>query len=101
MPEATSIERFEAALNSFCGDVFYPVLSKVFDPINRLLSPIYQPWATMVAICFFVGTMIWVAVVLREAYVNNGRPFKAWYTDLRLWTVLSMLPHVFVYFYFY
>ena len=49
---------------------------------------------------FFVGTMIWVGVILKESYVNEGRPNKSIWTDLRLWTVVSMLPHVFVYWYF-
>lgn len=101
MPETTLIDRFEGALQSFCGDVFYPVLSKFFHPINDFLSPIYQPWATIIAVGFFLGTMLWVGLILRESYVNLGRPNKAWWTDLRLWTVISMLPHVFVYFYFY
>ena len=91
----------EEKIEAFCERIFYPVLSKFFDPINTFLSPIYKPWATIIAVGFFVGTMLWVGLILREAYVNEGRPTKAWWTDLRLWTVLSMLPHVFVYFYFY
>jgi len=85
----------------FCEKFCAPVLKPVFQPINTLLGPIYQPWATIVAVGFFVGTMIWVGFILREPYVNEGRPYKAWWSDLRLWTVVSMLPHVFVYFYFY
>lgn len=88
-------------LEAFCKAVFYPPLHWFFEPINKLLAPIYQPWATIIAISFFVGTMLWVGFVLKESYVNMGRPTKAWYTDLRIWTVISMLPHVFVYFYFY
>lgn len=88
-------------LEAFCKAVFYPVLDPIFAPINKLLAPIYQPWATIIAITFFVGTMFWVGFILKESYVNMGRPTKAWYTDLRIWTVISMLPHVFVYFYFY
>ncbi len=87
--------------DAFFNKVCYPILSKFFGPINDVLSPIYQPWATIVAIGFFVGTMLWVCFVLKESYVNLGRPAKTWWTDLRLWTVISMLPHVFVYFYFY
>lgn len=90
----------EESLRAFCQTVFYPVLSKIFDPINSMLAPIYQPWATIAAITFFVGTMLWVWFYLGESYVNLGRPVKAWYTDLRVWTVISMLPHVFVYLYF-
>lgn len=91
----------EEHIQAFCKIVFYPVLSKFFGPINDFLDPIYQPWATICAISFFVGTMLWVWFYLDESYVNLGRPAKAWYTDLRIWTIISMLPHVFVYFYFY
>ncbi|MBL7645216.1 MAG: hypothetical protein JNK74_03390 [Candidatus Hydrogenedentes bacterium] len=90
-----------AAFTNLCKTVFYPVLIKFFGPINTFLSGIYQPWANIFAIGFFVGTMIWVGFILKESYVNVGRPVKAWYTDLRIWTACSMLPHIFVYFYFY
>jgi hypothetical protein len=89
------------AFVALCATVFKPVLILFFGPINKFLSPIYQPWATITAIGLFLGTMIWVGFVLKESYVNMGRPNKAWYSDLRIWTACSMLPHVFVYFYFY
>ena len=89
------------AFVSLCETVFKPVLILFFGPINTILSPIYQPWATIIAIAFFLGAMIWVGFGLKASYVNLGRQNKAWYTDLRLWTVVSMLPHLFVYFYFY
>jgi len=94
-------EQLAQAEEAFFSKVCHPVLIKFFGPINDVLSPIYQPWATIVAITFFVGTMLWVWFVLKESYVNMGRPIKAWWTDLRVWTVISMLPHIFVYFYFY
>ncbi|HOD94193.1 MAG TPA: hypothetical protein PLZ53_10085 [Candidatus Hydrogenedentes bacterium] len=90
----------ETLLQKYCAIIFYPILSKIFHPINHLLAPIYKPWATIAAMSFFVGTMIWVGVILKESYVNEGRPNKSIWTDLRLWTVVSMLPHVFVYWYF-
>lgn len=89
------------AFVSLCETVFRPVLVLFFGPINRILAPIYQPWATIMAIAFFIGAMIWVGAILKESYVNLGRPNQAWYSDLRIWTVGSMLPHLFVYLYFY
>ena len=86
---------------ALCTTVFKPILITFFGPINTFLAKFYQPWATIIAIGFFVGTMIWVGFVLKESYVNLGRPNKAWYSDLRVWTACSMLPHVFVYWYFY
>jgi len=89
------------AFVALCETAFKPVLIKFFGPINTFLGPIYQPWATITAFCFFIGAMIWVAFILKESYVNMGRPNKAWYSDLRIWTAVSMIPHLFVYFYFY
>ncbi|MCK5861258.1 MAG: hypothetical protein KAH38_02150 [Candidatus Hydrogenedentes bacterium] len=87
-------------IGDFCEAVFYPVLSKFFHPINTFLNGYYQPYATAAAVIFFLGTMIWVCFILKESYVNEGRPNKSWWSDLRLWTIVSMLPHVFVYYYF-
>ena len=44
--------------------------------------------------------MLWVGLLLNPKYVNRGRPYKSIWTDLRFWTVISMTPHVVVYFYF-
>lgn len=82
------------------GSLWAPILIPVFAPLNRLLSAVYQPWAMIVTLGYFLSTMAWVAFILRSSYVNNGRQHVAWYTDLRLWTALSMLPHLFVYVYF-
>lgn len=90
----------DVAFVEFCVAVFQRPLRFLFAPIDALLNPIYQPWATIVAVGFFVAAMLWVGLILKESYVNLERPRIAWYTDLRIWTVVSMLPHVFVYFYF-
>ena len=90
----------EAMIESFCKTVFYPILAPVFLPINAFLGRIYQPWASICAVGLFVCAMIWVALLLNKDYVNRGRPNKSVWTDLRLWTVISMTPHVLVYFYF-
>ena len=54
-------------------------------------------FARLVVLAFFIGTMIWVYVGLKKEYVNLEAPGKHFWFDLRLWVVLSMLPHVFVY----
>lgn len=90
----------EEAISFFCKAVFYPILHPLFGPIDTFLANFYQPYASICAIGFFVGTMIWVGLILNSKYVNRGRPSNALWTDLRLWTVVSMLPHVLVYFYF-
>ena len=79
---------------------FQGPLSAFFAPLNTLLSGIYMPWARIVAVGFFVLTMIWVGALLNREFVHLERPNNKWYTDLRIWTVVSMLPHVVVYLYF-
>lgn len=91
----------EDTIKAFCERVFQEPLQKVFIPIDNFLNKIpTNPWATVCAISLFIIAMIIVGVVMKESYVNQGRTKKVWYTDLRLWTVVCMLPHVIVYFYF-
>jgi hypothetical protein len=81
------------------NSLFGPMLRAIFHPIHSSLSDVYMPWARICALGLFVGAMVWV-YVLRKEYVNLDSPGQEWYYDLRLWTVVSMLPHVFVYLYF-
>lgn len=80
--------------------IFQGPLSAFFQPINDVLAGIYMPWARIAAVAFFILTMIWVGAILDRKFVHLQRPNKHWYTDLRIWTVVSMLPHIIVYLYF-
>jgi len=88
------------AVESFCKAVFYPILSPIFGPIDTALGMLPNWMAGVCGVGLFVSAMIWVALILNPRYVNRGRPYKSIWTDLRLWTVISMTPHVLVYFYF-
>jgi len=79
--------------------IFKPILSPVFTPFNNLIAGIYQPWATICAVGLFIGAMIWVFLLKRD-YVNLDAPSTKPWHDLRIWTIISMLPHIVVYFYF-
>ena len=79
--------------------VFAPVLKPVFHPMNDVLSRAYMPWAIIAALALFASAVVWVFTLRRE-YVNLDAPSKHLWHDLRLWTILSMLPHVVVYLYF-
>lgn len=48
------------------------------------------------AVAFFQIAIIGV-LFLRPEYVNIDQPKKSLLYDLRLWTILSMLPHMFIY----
>ncbi len=76
--------------------IFGPTMRAIFHPINNALADVYEPWATICALAMFFGTMAWV-FTLRRAYVQIDAPSKALWCDLRVWTILSMTPHVVVY----
>lgn len=82
------------------GLFFAPVVKPLFQPINTLMENTYMPWARIFAVGMFVAAILWVWLVLKKDYVNLGREEPAWWTDLRVWTIISMLPHIFVYLYF-
>ncbi|HOV33185.1 MAG TPA: hypothetical protein PLX23_07475 [Candidatus Hydrogenedens sp.] len=88
------------AFLNWLGRTCDPVIRPVFSPINSFLAKIYQPWAKICALGLFIGTMLWVWFGMSEEYVNRGRSKKSIWTDLRFWTIIAMLPHIFVYFYF-
>jgi hypothetical protein len=98
-PKADTEEPDDAA-TVFCTKVFRPVLAPIFVPINRWLGLIPDGAAGYCGIGLFVCAMIWVGLILNKDYVNRGRPYKSLATDLRVWTVISMTPHVLFYFYF-
>jgi len=78
---------------------FHGPLSTFFNPIDSLITPVPEIAWKISAVCLFVGAMIWV-FSLNRAYVDLDRPNRHPWTDLRIWTVISMLPHVLVYLWF-
>lgn len=83
-------------MTDLINTVFGPIMRGIFHPITNALANVYQPWAMICALGMFVGTMIWV-YSLRKEYIQIDAPSKALWCDLRLWTVLSMTPHIIVY----
>lgn len=73
-------------------------LATIFGPINAMLAAIDSiALAKLFAALLFILPMIGVFTLLRKEYVHIDRPNPHWYSDLRLWTVVSMLPHIFFY----
>lgn len=93
------VEGWLAFLEWF-GDLFEPVMIPIFTPINAVLQNLYMPWARICAVGMFIGAILWVWFGMKKEYVHLGRPNKSLWTDLRIWTILSMIPHIFVYLYF-
>ncbi len=96
MSFADLVERFSSGVSHF----FQPILQPIFTPISDAMAHVYEPWATGCAVGLFILAMLWVCFGLRKEFVNLDAPHKGILYDLRVWTVLSMLPHVIVYFYF-
>lgn len=100
----------ETWIENLFKTLFYPILAPIFHPVDKFLNWVDQhpftlgsisvTWASICGVGLFVCAMIWVGLILDKEYVNRGRPYKSIWTDLRLWTVISMTPHVLVYFYF-
>jgi hypothetical protein len=79
--------------------VFGPPLKAVLEPVNHFLAVHYLPWSTLCAMALFAGAVVWVWTLKKE-YVNVDAPRQGFWFDLRVWTVLCLLPHVVVYLYF-
>ena len=86
-------------MHEMVNELFGPMMKAFFGPIDRLLAAGSMPLARTVTLAFFIGTMVWVFVGLNREYVNLEAPSKKIYHDLRFWTVVSMLPHLVVYFF--
>ena len=87
-------------LHDMVNAIFGPVLRSTLKPINDMFTDIFQPWAMIVTLTFFFLTMLWVCLILKPSYLAKDAPSKAIWCDLRVWTVVSMMPHVVVYFFF-
>ncbi|MFO7973038.1 MAG: hypothetical protein R6V12_00220 [Candidatus Hydrogenedentota bacterium] len=94
------LARVLGAISEGIDRIFGPPLRGFFHPIDEFLGGFYMPTARIVALVFFLGTMVWVYTGLKEEYVNLEAPGKHFWYDLRIWTIVCMVPHVVVYFYF-
>ena len=90
-------ERIESSHN-WINDVFGPTLRTIFKPTNDIFTAIPEASVSFVstesAVLLFQLAVVWF---LKPEYVNVDRPNKRFWTDLRLWTILSMLPHMYIY----
>ena len=82
----------------FIDSTFSAPLAVVFAPINSFLSAIDNEYlGKACAAALFILPMLGVYFLLKKEYVNLDAPGKQWYYDLRLWTIFSMIPHIFFY----
>lgn len=91
--------RMETAHN-WINETFGPAMQTIFAPTNNVFTYIPEgavPFvSTECAVMLFQIAIVWV-LFLKPEYVNIDRPNKHIWTDLRLWTIVSMLPHMYIY----
>ncbi len=75
---------------------FRGFFQRIFHPINDIFLHIGPFWWTLAAVLLFLGAILWVWT-LRKEYVNLDAPRQGILYDLRVWTILSMLPHILIY----
>jgi len=74
-------------------------MASLFAWPNAAIGALPDVTAKLFAVLLFLGGIA-VVFILRKEYVNVDRPGDSVLYDLRLWTILSMLPHVVIYLYF-
>jgi hypothetical protein len=89
----------QSPFGAFITGIFKPVLQPLFAPINNFLAAHYQPTATICALLLF-GSAVLLVFKLKKQYVNLDAPGPQWYYDLRLWTIVALIPHALAYIYF-
>ena len=85
-------------LEEIITPIFLPILQPIFSPINDVLAAIYMPWAKICALGMFAAAIVGV-FCLKKDYLNVDAPNKTIFTDLRLWTIAALTPHIIVYLY--
>jgi hypothetical protein len=63
------------------------------------MTQVPEPVWKLSALALFASAVVWV-FSLKESYVNRGAPGRGFLYDLRLWTIVALLPFVVIYLYF-
>ena len=86
------IEELTEWLNSWLT----PILRDLLGPLDRFLAELSPNVGRVCAVTFFIIAAIW-AVRLKKEYVYLGAPDTAPWRDLRIWTVVFLVPYVVIY----
>jgi hypothetical protein len=73
-----------------------PGLRAMLAPLDAWLNSL--PWWTgrACAVGLFAIVGLW-ALTLKRSYIYLGAPDKRLWRDLRIWTVLALLPYIIIY----
>ena len=90
------MEQTSTNIDATMGPIFRPVFKPMNDALARIPAASEPVVATEVAVMLFQVAVLLV-LFLRPEYVNIDRPRRRFWYDLRLWTIVSMLPHMIIY----
>lgn len=85
-----------ARLTAYLDVWLVPPLNSLFGPLDRFLSGLSTDSGRYCAVALFAIAAAWVLTLKRD-YVFQGAPDRAWWRDLRLWSVAALAPYVYVY----
>jgi len=81
---------------AFLRQVLGPPLKSFHEPIDQWLGSLPMSVAMVCAIGLFVVAGAWVWTLRRE-FIFRGAPDHQWWRDLRLWSMVVLLPYIAVY----
>ena len=84
------------AFSEFMKSNVAPHLKALLTPLDQLIDTLPLWVGTACAIGLFVIVGIW-ALTLKRSYIYLGAPDQAAWRDLRIWTIIVLLPYIIVY----
>ena len=97
----TEPDDVNAAANSLTGaeETVFAVIQSLFAPVNNVLNAC-PPWSWHAAVVgLFVLTGIAVCCIPRW-FIYAEAPSQSIWRDLRIWTIIALLPYIAAYSYF-
>ncbi len=84
---------------SFCNFIrakLGPPLKSFHEPIDQWLGSLPMSVAMVCAIGLFVVAGVWVWTLRRE-FIFRGAPDQQCWRDLRIWSMIVLLPYIAIY----
>lgn len=99
-PAQDGLGALMSSVSGWINETFSGPLQSIFHPIDGLFTGANPSVYKFFAVGLFVSTILWVMFILKKEYVNIDQPKKGLIYDLRLWTLISMSPHMIIYWIF-
>ena len=96
------MEAFWRAFDAFkerLGEWVRPILTPLFDVLELPFEVLPLEAGRWCALGLFIICTLWV-LTLKADYIYQGALDRAKWRDLRVWTVLFMIPYVYIYYIF-